>query len=53
MEKSWQQYFVSFYNEKGSHIITYSPLVHAKKEVLDYVSAKFGKVSDLVIDKVI
>lgn len=52
-QKSWQQYFISFYNDKGTHVVTYSKLVHSKVEALDYIAEKYGKVFSLVVDKVI
>ena len=47
----FKEYFVSFY-KNGTHHVFYK-LVHEVSEVLDYIRTTFGKVTDLVIDRVI
>ena len=51
ISKTFKEFFVSFY--KGYTHIKYYHLAHEKNEVLDEVKAKYGKVTDLVIDQVI
>lgn len=47
----FKEYFVSFY--KGCEHIVFYKLVRKIDEVREFIKAKYGKVSDLVIDQVI
>ena len=49
--KPFKEYFVSFY-KSGAHYVFYK-LVHEVEEVKSYIKSEYGKVSNLVIDKVI
>ena len=51
ISKVFKEFFVSFY--KGYTHIKYYRLVLDRQEVLDEIKAKYGKVTDLVVDQVI